>query len=46
MGKKTRLTISIDEELVKKLKHLAIDEGKTVSDIIEDLVKGLLRKRS
>lgn len=36
---KTKLTISIDEELKIQLKIIAIQEKKTVSEIISELVQ-------
>jgi metal-responsive CopG/Arc/MetJ family transcriptional regulator len=44
MGK-VRLTLSIDENLVKKFKHKAIDEGKTVSQLVEELMKKKLGEK-
>lgn len=34
-----RVGIIMDDELHKRLKHLAVNEGKTVTDIIVELVK-------
>lgn len=41
---KRKLTLSIEEELIKKLKHKAVDEKKSASRIIEELIKGLLNE--
>ena len=34
-----RVGISMDDELHKQLKHLAVNEGRTVTEIITELVK-------
>ena len=34
-----RVGIIMDDELHKKLKHMAVNEGRTVTDIIVELVK-------
>lgn len=34
-----RVGIIMDDELHKQLKHLAVNEGRTVTDIIVELVK-------
>ena len=39
---KTKLTISIDDELKTRMKIIAIKEKKTVSEIITDLVKNYI----
>lgn len=36
---KTKITLSIEEDLIIKIKHKAIDEKKSVSSIAEDLIK-------
>lgn len=43
---KTNLNISIDEELKIKLKIMAIQEKKTVSEIITELVMEYLKNRN
>ena len=35
---KSKLTIYMSKELHKSLKHAAIDEGRTITSIIEELV--------
>ena len=44
MRKKVKLTISLDYQLVKELKHLAIDKEKTVSEIVEAAIRRELNK--
>ena len=34
-----RVGLTMDDELHKQLKHLAVNEGRTVTDIIVELVK-------
>lgn len=41
---KVKFTTTIDEELLKRIKKLAIDEGCSVSDILEKLLQELLEK--
>ena len=43
---KDKLNISIDEELKIKLKIMAIQEKKTVSEIITELVMEYLKNRN
>ncbi|MEW9097387.1 MAG: hypothetical protein AB2417_20125 [Clostridiaceae bacterium] len=40
-----RTTLYIDEELLKKLKVLAIHEGKKVNDLIIESIENELSKR-
>jgi len=42
--KKVKFTTNIDEELLKKIKVLAIEEGKNVNEIIEKLLQEYLKK--
>ena len=42
--KKVRFTTTIDEELLKKIKVKAIEEGKNVNEIIEELLKEYLKR--
>lgn len=35
---KQKFTMNIDKELIKKLKHISIDEEKTVTEIITKLI--------
>ena len=41
---KTKLTVSIDEQLKIQLKIKAVQEKKTVSDIITELVQNYLNE--
>ncbi|GFN35400.1 ribbon-helix-helix protein, CopG family [Tepidimicrobium xylanilyticum] len=42
--KKVKFTTNIDEELLKKIKIKAIDEGKNVNEIIEKLLREYLKR--
>lgn len=41
---KVKFTTTIEEELLKQVKKLAIDEGCSVSDILEKLLRELLER--
>ena len=36
---KKRLTTTLDEELLKQLKIIAVQEDKTISEILEELIR-------
>ena len=42
--KRVRLSTTIDEELLNKAKHLAIDLNRGLNDIIEEALKRLFDK--
>ena len=44
--KKVKFTTNIDEGLLKKIKVRAIEEGKNVNEIIEDLFEEYLKRWS
>jgi predicted DNA binding CopG/RHH family protein len=41
----TKVTVRMPVELVKALKHMAIDEGRTFQDLITEAVREFLRRR-
>ncbi len=43
-NKKVKFTTTIDEELLKKIKVRAIEEGKNVNEIIEKLFQEYLKR--
>jgi len=43
-NKKVIFTTTIDEELLKKIKVRAIEEGKNVNEIIEKLLQEYLKR--
>lgn len=43
-NKKVRFTTTVDEELLKKIKVRAIEEGKNVNEIIEELLQEYLKR--
>ena len=42
--KRVKFTTNIDEELLKKIKVRAIEEGKNVNEIIEKLLQEYLKR--
>ena len=44
-NKKVIFTTTIDEELLKKIKVRAIEEGKNVNEIIEKLLQEYLKQK-
>lgn len=45
MSKKA-LNISIDEDLIKTVKHIAIDEKTSVSELISDYIKAIKKNKN
>ena len=43
-NKKVRFTTTVDGELLKKIKVRAIEEGKNVNEIIEELLQEYLKR--
>jgi len=43
-NKKVKFTTTVDEELLKKIKVRAIEEGKNVNEIIEKLLQEYLKR--
>ena len=42
--KKVKFTTNIDEELLKEIKARAIEEGRNVNEIIEELLQEYLKR--
>lgn len=45
MGEKKVFSTRINADLVKKLKHLAVDEGRSLGDLIEDAISEFIKKK-
>lgn len=43
---KKKLTLSIDKKLVNYIKHIALDEDLTVSEIFEDYIRAIKKNRN
>jgi predicted transcriptional regulator len=46
MGHKRTFSTRIDDELLKALKHLAVDTDKSLGDLLEEAIAELIRKYS
>ncbi len=44
MGEKKVVSTRLDEDLVKKLKHLAVDEDESIGDLLDEAIEDLLKK--
>jgi predicted transcriptional regulator len=44
MGEKKVFSTRLDCDLVRKLKHLAVDEDESLGDLLEEAVQDLLKK--
>jgi predicted transcriptional regulator len=42
--KRESYSVRLNPALIMKVKHIAVDEKKTVSQVIEDAIEDLLRK--
>lgn len=43
---KQKFTTTLDSELLKQVKIKAIEEGRSVSDLLEEMIKKYLEKKS
>lgn len=43
-GKRKTYSLSFDQELMRELKHLAVDEDRNVNDLLEEATRDLLKK--
>ena len=46
MGQKRTFSTRIDDDLLKELKHLAVDTDKSLGDLLEEAIAELIRKYS
>lgn len=44
MGDKKVFSTRIDEDRIKELKHLAVDENRSLGDLLEEAIDDLLKK--
>lgn len=44
MGQKRTFSTRIDDDLLKALKHLAVDTEKSIGELLEEAIVELLRK--
>jgi len=44
MGEKKIFSTRVDKEAIKDLKHLAVDEGRSLGSLLEEAIKDLLKK--
>jgi len=44
MAKKKIFSTRLDEDRIKELKHLAVDTDKSLGQLLEEAIQGLLKK--
>jgi len=44
MGKKKIFSTRVDEDPIKELKHLAVDTGRSLGNLLEEAIRDLLKK--
>lgn len=44
MGERKVFSTRIDHDLIKELKHLAVDEERPLNDLLEEAIQDLLEK--
>jgi predicted transcriptional regulator len=44
MGQKKTFSTRIDDELLKTLKHLAVDTDRALGELLEEAIRELVRK--
>jgi len=44
MGERKVFSTRLDQDLIKELKHLAVDEGRALNDLLEEAIEALLKK--
>ena len=46
MGQKKTFSTRIDDELLKTLKHLAVDTDRSLGELLEEAIRELVRKHA
>ena len=44
MGERKIFSTRIDQDIIKKLKYLAVDRNSSLNDLIEEAIQDLLKK--
>ena len=44
MGERKVFSTRLDQDLIKELKHLAVDEDRALNDLLEEAIQALLKK--
>lgn len=44
MGERKVFSTRLDQDVIKELKHLAVDEGRALNDLLEEAIQDLLKK--
>ncbi|MDD5204466.1 MAG: hypothetical protein PHS17_03545 [Desulfobacterales bacterium] len=44
MGEKKVFSTRVDEDLIRELKHLAVDENRSLGSMLEEAIVEMLRK--
>lgn len=44
MGEKKVFSTRVDDELIKRLKHLAVDEDESLGNLLDEAIEDLLKK--
>jgi predicted transcriptional regulator len=44
MGERKVFSTRIDQDVIKRLKHLAVDRNSSLNDLLEEAIQDLLKK--
>ena len=44
MGEKKVISTRVDDDLMKKLKHLSVDEDESIGNLLDEAISDLLKK--
>ena len=44
MGERKVFSTRLDQDLIKELKHLAVDEDRALNDLLEEAIEALIKK--